>query len=469
MEVIRKRLSYYDFSWVTTSYTGDTLFELQQIVNNFGLSEWNEAAINYPSFVTGFLTAFPDNFIPFATSSGFSANVTVVTTAPDDHGLVPQERVAMYFTAGQTNATGVYTVTVLGNQLGGNPTDNFLLVTPFTTASQGYLCNLTDEALSFFKGFNVQPTAQAINVLQPYVERYFTSPDLKSLASTAIGEFFSFTPRRVFNELEFVFQAPATYSSSTIPTQWGYLSGTTISITGTPVVNLTVFLTQSIENLGIYENFYTGDTDTRFVNILADGSPLAPAVGTTNNLPYYFNDGLNHWGYAYTGVTDFYETLYSWITGTTEDKSFLISSYKDLTADQKGDAIPKYKLALSPDKLTYTLERNTVIGVNADNKVEYTTSRPITQSSTSTFKVKSHGLHPLNGNVYTTTGLTAASAVLYKDANEGLVQRPNYVKDVFIDRGVFSVFENQYKIPLIKTLEDLESFENGEFNVIKQP
>jgi hypothetical protein len=64
------------------------------------------------------------------------------------------------------------------------------------------------------------------------------------------------------------------------------------------------------------------------------------------------------------------------------------------------------------------------------------------------------------------TGRTFTSLV-HDEFNDGLVLEAKIKNDVFIDRGVFSPFERVYKLGYLRTIDDIVSFERGEFNVVK--
>lgn len=54
------------------------------------------------------------------------------------------------------------------------------------------------------------------------------------------------------------------------------------------------------------------------------------------------------------------------------------------------------------------------------------------------------------------------------DAKSGVVFKPKIKEDVFIDRRPISVFENQFRLSNIRSLEDLEGYNNGYYNIIKE-
>lgn len=54
------------------------------------------------------------------------------------------------------------------------------------------------------------------------------------------------------------------------------------------------------------------------------------------------------------------------------------------------------------------------------------------------------------------------------DTKSGVVFRPKIKEDVFIDRKEFSVFEKQSRLSNIKSLDDLEKYNNGYYNIVKE-
>lgn len=69
---------------------------------------------------------------------------------------------------------------------------------------------------------------------------------------------------------------------------------------------------------------------------------------------------------------------------------------------------------------------------------------------------------------YTTTGITEDNYFVFKDeVKMGVVFTPKVYEDVFIERKPMSVFESQVRLSNIKTLDDLEEYNNGYYKVTK--
>jgi hypothetical protein len=69
---------------------------------------------------------------------------------------------------------------------------------------------------------------------------------------------------------------------------------------------------------------------------------------------------------------------------------------------------------------------------------------------------------------YTTTGVTGDNNFIFKEeAKMGVVFTPKVYEDVFIERQRMSIFESQSRLSVILSLEDLEEYNNGYYNIVK--
>ena len=74
-----------------------------------------------------------------------------------------------------------------------------------------------------------------------------------------------------------------------------------------------------------------------------------------------------------------------------------------------------------------------------------------------TVKYKAEGWNQTNTSL---SGITKDEMLLF------ITEKPKVESDVFIERSTFSVFDSHLKLSEIKTLQDLEEYGNGFFNLI---
>lgn len=58
--------------------------------------------------------------------------------------------------------------------------------------------------------------------------------------------------------------------------------------------------------------------------------------------------------------------------------------------------------------------------------------------------------------------------IFKEESKSGVVFKPKIKEEVFIDRKPMSVFENQFRLSNIKSLEGLERYNNGYYNIFKE-
>jgi hypothetical protein len=165
------------------------------------------------------------------------------------------------------------------------------------------------------------------------------------------------------------------------------------------------------------------------------------------------------------------------VTGTTTHKLDLIKTYNpttpyvvgtngvtDLYKDGDGYDVVEYTI----DGIDYTttlkeeivgpLSETKAININANLNKSYLPGRKkgrLDESYPTTFK-------------YVTNTITEDSYFVFKDESKmGVVFTPKVYEDVFIERQRVSVFESQSRLAQILTLESLEEYNNGYYNVTK--
>lgn len=440
MELVSKIFSYSQFQCVTgdTNNSADYVLSFK---NPTGYTDYNESTMNFTQITNALYNKFPPN--QFSTSPDATSAFTIVTMV-EQHNINIGDYVLLKPFYGDNFIYGLNKVIDVGNEFGGNPSKTVWLKTPYTAHTAGLAITQINEVLSFFKGFNIQATYNSINqFFYPFIENYLDSPDVKSFKNVTIGDYVSTTPRRVFNDL-------------------GFMLITSGGTTGSSI-NVPIYLAQTLDNIGLYNLPFSSATDTTIPMVLPmpdiyyvkygvnlPGDPISQPPNTFN---YVLIDGITANTYS-----DFYETSPDHISGTTSEKSLKVRKYF-------GDGIRYgYYLGSTPTSYRYTLERNLVNGIN-DGYIEYTSSRPLSASTRSYFSYNTWGRSPNNGAT-PNTGQTFC-ALVQDSFNLGQILESKIKNDVFIDRGVFSPFERVYKLGILRSIDDIESFEKGDFNVIK--
>lgn len=245
--------------------------------------------------------------------------------------------------------------------------------------------------------------------------------------------------------------------------------------------NINIFLTQNIDDMGIY-------LDTEYVDEEPDYSILKnyyltelPNLTWTEPLshnqvfngPYTPDQKLL---YRLRGQTasDYYFSS-GVITGITDSTLNIVKSYDNLNPYRIGfnlNSNPSqyYTGVISVD----TNSVNYVVDALA-NKINETGIR---YSDTNIKRTIYDDVFKLDKIINTTffsfsdsgwnESNTSLSANLKEELDLGIVFPHEIDNDVFIDRGVNSVLENQIKLSEIKNLSQLERYGNGFFNVKKQ-
>lgn len=441
MELIQRTFSYTHFQNVSIDLSNDNSNYVLSLKSLSGFTSYDDTAFDYDGITSALYNQFPPN--QFSTAPGGSLSAYTVVTCVEPHSITIGEYILLKPLFGDNNLYGLNVVNDVGDVLGATPDHNVWIHKPYSGQTTGLAVVQINEVLAFFKGFNIQPTYETINVYFPQIESYLDSPDVKSFINVGVGEFIRTTPRRLFNELGFIVTN---------------FSGGTDDV----YINLPIYLTQTMQNIGLYELPYSASTDNREINI----SPMPQSYyneysitnqptlisGLSNNFSYILTDGITANTYS-----DFYETSSSTLSGMTSDKSIKVRKYAT-------DGIRYgYQLPSTPNSFKFTLSRNTVPNVN-DGYIEFTTNSPLSAATRSSFKYDSWGRSPQNDIVGDV--IRPFVSMVHDEFNNQLVLEPKIKNDVFIDRGVFSPFERVYKFGYMRSLEDITSFERGEFNVV---
>lgn len=242
-------------------------------------------------------------------------------------------------------------------------------------------------------------------------------------------------------------------------------------------IHLNVPLYQKFNNLGHF-------TDIEYVNEDVDYSPLIEKLESSGITFEFFTastatvdvDGYDKHIRVSGRTLDDYFYRPDFLSGVTSSKKNEVRSY-----DKDNPFIED--LALNEEPYV-DLSGNTGTSIN---KVIFHTSG---NTGTTKYTIAAFSGSPYIGTTeqtrgvqyqdfpdgvttfgYTPEGYTDAnfslSALTKQEYLLGISERPKVNSDVFIDRGVVSPLESHLRLSEIKTLNDLENYNNGFYNIIK--
>ena len=441
MELIQHTFSYTQFQNTNIDLTGNSVSYIFNLQTVSGFTSYDSTSFDYNDITNALYDKFPPN--QFFTSPGGSLSAYTIVNFVEPHTINIGEYILLKPLFGDNNLLGLNMVDDVGDGLGGNPDYNVWIHKGYSGITNGLAIVQINEILSFFKGFNIQPTYDSINAYFLLIECYLKGPDVTSFINIGVGDYIKTTPRRLFNELGFILT--------------DYTGGT-----NNLTINLPVYLTQTMQNIGLYELPYSSITDNQSINVLPMPDSYYIEYSLSNN-PYITSGPVNNFSYILTdGITantysDFYELSATTITGITSEKSIKVRKYAT-NGIRRG-----YQLPSPANTFSFTLYRNTHPNIN-DGYIEYTTVSPLSAATTSSFSYNSWGRSPQNNSVGNTDRLFVS--MVHDELHNKMVLEPKITNDVFLDRGVFSPFERVYKLGYLRSLDDIVSFERGEFNVV---
>jgi len=256
-----------------------------------------------------------------------------------------------------------------------------------------------------------------------------------------------------------------------------------------------IILTQNIDDMGMMTNleFISGSTDpasqpdyTILENkLIASGITFPFMLGTQPPTPLTTPDTTNirvvgkeledYWAYA------------SRITGSTDSKKVNVKGYdntnkyitnfdieKNIYENYLGDTISgKTRITdqiISATTYVFDANDDSNIGtVNQSTGLLYTDYTGLTRFLTSEFLPSQI---PLTNFQYEGEGWnrtnTSLSALTKEEYLFGITQPPEVFSDVFIDRGATTVLESHLRLSEIESLEHLERYNNGFYNIVDQ-
>ncbi len=228
-----------------------------------------------------------------------------------------------------------------------------------------------------------------------------------------------------------------------------YYSPTYGTVTATSFY-INVMLTQNIDDMGIF-------LDTEF----------EPNLGVNNLLDI----SLRLTG---TVEEDYYDFGNSYITGRTESRNEDVRSYSaslpyQLNFDVNSETYVNYKNISvdGVDRVTATGNPFTYVFDAAENDLKIGT---VLQSNGILMRDYT-GITPTSVISYIGEGLNGTNSSLSALTKEeylfGIISTPEIKSDVFIDRGLTTVFEKHLKLSEITNLGELTRYGNGYYNLFK--
>lgn len=199
--------------------------------------------------------------------------------------------------------------------------------------------------------------------------------------------------------------------------------------------NISVFLTQTLYNIGIF-----------------DDVERVPSVDSS--------------------INDFYTKESTWVTGITSTKIDAVRTY---------NSSQPFKVGLDVNSNNYVdVENNLIIGVSKILSIDSNGTKYVVDANKNDIKIGTTGqtvgisYNDLNQTTrfgYKTQGLnqtnTSLSGLTKQEHLIGISDTPKVSSDIFIERPITKIYENHFKISEITNLDDLIQFQDGYFNIIK--
>jgi hypothetical protein len=253
---------------------------------------------------------------------------------------------------------------------------------------------------------------------------------------------------------------------------YGTLTATTFYIN--------VMLTQNIDDMGMFTdiiylpNFIGQNTPVDYSILVeklsSSGFTFPFMIGITPQSVPVLDDDIRG-----TGLTqsDRYSTSNMTITAQTESKLEDVKSYSNVN---------QYELNFNTDNELYVnFSGETINGVNRVTQLGLETKYVFDVGSND---VNIGTTNQKNGLLYVDNSATTNTTVSYigQGWNEttlslsaitkeeylfGIISKPEVKSDIFIDRGITTIFEKQLKLSEIKNLDELARYGKGYYNLTK--
>lgn len=267
-------------------------------------------------------------------------------------------------------------------------------------------------------------------------------------------------------------------------------SDTTYGLMTASTFHINIMLTQKIDNMGLF-------TDIDYLNLEPDYSIL---INKLNNLQisFPFMDDLNPPSIILTGFTSHLRldnlNVSDWykygdkITGTTQSRLTELRSYNKVNR-----FIPNFNINTQTyinydnqivngvDRIISFTTANTATYVfDANDDLNIGTDLQITGLKFSDNKSQPNNINTFDrddaskvlssiefiGEGWNNTN-TSLSALTKEEYLLGIINEPEIFSDVFIDRGNTSVMELHLKLAEVESVQHLENFGNGFYNLVK--
>lgn len=242
---------------------------------------------------------------------------------------------------------------------------------------------------------------------------------------------------------------------------------------------INVILTQNIDDMGMFTDI-TYLPDFAGQNTPVNYTPLIAKL-QSNNISFPFMDGIKPSNitsitpdtrYVGASKSDYYK-VGDRITGNTEsriedvkaysnDDQYKINFYveNEQYINFSGDSVDGVSnITNLGDPITYVFmadKNDPNIGqIKQKNGLLF---NDFLSNGTTTFSFNSQGWNQTNISL---SGITKEEYLF------GIVSKPEVKSDIFIDRGITTIFEKHLKISEIRTLDELQRYGRGYFNVTK--
>jgi len=272
---------------------------------------------------------------------------------------------------------------------------------------------------------------------------------------------------------------------------YGAITATTLSFN--------IYLTQSVDDLGVStdipfvdESWLTSATLSGLPNVnnvlvkkLVDNGIVSPFTTWDNPSPFTFTGDTSTLRISGSIASDYFSKGGK-IEALTDSKADKVQSYNALTPYQVGFDVSsdvytnyegvsingvdrvvqilvnglRYTTEANDDANIGTINQNTGLSYIDDNSVERIVVHTDTDTTyvipETTVTYQSEGCNEFN---------TSLSATVKEEYLIGIAEPPEVLDDVFIDRGLVSVFDRHMRLSEIKTTEDLYKYGNGYYNI----
>ncbi len=245
-----------------------------------------------------------------------------------------------------------------------------------------------------------------------------------------------------------------------------------------------IYITKNIEDLGIFTDTYyipsyigiSQPPDyTILTEKLASSGVIFPFMtgGTPITAQTVINYSTRVTGQSASAYYQYPNTIVSGVTESRlqDNQSYINNGQYTLNFDTssqtyidfKGDSVNGVNRVTqlgNPINYVFDADKNDVnIGTTNQNNGLF-------------FQDSSGGTNTLSNFSYVSQGFNmtniSLSAITKEEYLLGIISEPEVISDIFINRGITSVFESHLKLAEITNVDELQNYGNGYFNLIKQ-